>query len=216
MPDEININVGYGNNNSFILKVKRTELLTHTLIYLKDMASIFFDGRKLQYIIFNGSLIDFHQCCDQTISDIVGINENNVSAYLIPRYDQIPRTNADDVWEYRLNDRASIAYAMLELNGTGAGTGTGSGVGTLDLSYEEARRFRDVAIVISDAEFDRYVVNNIDDDIDSDFSCLCGLIDDTMTLSELPCGHRFHTDCIHRHLTTINVYCPTCRHDVRS
>lgn len=122
------------------------------------------------------------------------------------------------------------------LNGGTGGGGGGSGGGSADtitnlfaamlngaeITYDEALNLRDVPVVISTDAFNRLttIVDRTSlsaDDLAANCFCGSSINDEAMggTLTQLPCRHNFHTECIKHHLTSINPRCPICNGDVR-
>ncbi len=75
--------------------------------------------------------------------------------------------------------------------------------------------FTDVAVVIREVDFDRYITPVDSSDIALHSECLCADQNSQDSLCSLSCGHVFHVGCIRTQLTTVNPRCPVCQHDVR-
>ena len=110
-------------------------------------------------------------------------------------------------------DLATLFTAMLNGGDTG-------GI----MSYDQAVNLQNVQVILSDETFNR-LTTLVDraaleaDDLSAHCFCGSGLAstnaDADDTLTQLPCGHHFHTECIKHYLTTINTRCPVCNGDVR-
>jgi len=80
----------------------------------------------------------------------------------------------------------------------------------------------DIAVTIDDESFESLTtIISVDEltEEQREQNCFCSvpLIDDLgADLRRLPCGHVFHHECIHHHLTNISINCPNCQQDIRS
>jgi hypothetical protein len=74
--------------------------------------------------------------------------------------------------------------------------------------------FIDVVTTLDDEEFSK--IKSYNQDVDSDIQCsICfdNLVKDNQ-VSELPCCHKYHSECINKYLQEYNYICPVCRKEV--
>ena len=73
----------------------------------------------------------------------------------------------------------------------------------------------DVRVVLTDSQFDKYIHNNPLEILNENCVICMGHETFELGVSELPCGHLFHSKCIEKWLKNYAVTCPSCRKDVR-
>ena len=73
----------------------------------------------------------------------------------------------------------------------------------------------DVRVVLTDSQFNKYVHSNPIGTLTDNCVICMGSENGFLGISELPCGHQFHSHCIEKWLKNYSVSCPTCRNDVR-
>lgn len=82
--------------------------------------------------------------------------------------------------------------------------------GLLDYSSLE-----DVKVILTDSQFEKYVHTNPVGTLSDNCVICMGSENGFLGVSQLPCGHQFHSNCIEKWLKQYSVSCPSCRKDVR-
>jgi hypothetical protein len=79
---------------------------------------------------------------------------------------------------------------------------------------ESEHDFDNVVTTLDEGEFSKIQSYNQEEDSDIQCSiCFDNLVKDNQ-VSELPCCHKYHSECINKYLTEYNYICPVCRKEV--
>lgn len=89
-----------------------------------------------------------------------------------------------------------------------------------DTFNDTFNELKDVKIILSEADFDKLnhitiTKNNLKKFNDKICNICMDTYKNTNILTELPCNHLFHKECIKQWVCSENVHCPMCRHDTR-
>jgi hypothetical protein len=138
-----------------------------------------------------------------------------VNNRLIKASKKIPRTRTTSI------TRGVDLPELIELYTGGRGAEAMFATALIEnISYDQATALTNVPVVLTDSSFNRLTITRdrglYDESLLTD-ECFCGstVAENSETITELPCSHLFHTECIKHHLLNSNTRCPVCNGDVR-
>ena len=79
---------------------------------------------------------------------------------------------------------------------------------------EDITEYNDVKITLDETEFTKIKSYKQEEDTEIQCAICCDNFVKNINVSELPCNHKYHSECISTYLKEYNYICPVCRAEV--